>query len=72
MQLYVHSNYSVLHSIYMYSVVVLEYAVNAGLDWSGDSTSGKTKYYSNKPSSMVTTYCDKEIKMFLATHCGHL
>ena len=38
-------------------------------DRSGDLRSGRTRAYSEKPSSMVTTRCDAENPVFLATHC---
>ena len=67
---YVRCNYSVPHSVN--SAVVLTYAANAALDWSGDLRSERTTVYSEKPSSMAATHCDAENKVFLATHCDHL
>ena len=67
---WVRCNYSAPRSVN--SVVVLTYAANAALDWSGDSRSGRTTVYSEKPSSMVTTHCDAENQVFLATHCDRL
>ena len=64
---YLHCDYSVPRSVN--SVVVLPYAANAVLDRSGDLRSRRTTVYSEKPSSMVTTRCDAENQVFLATHC---
>ena len=74
---YIHCNYSVPHSansavVLTYAAVVLTYAANAALDRSGDLRSRRTTVYSKKPSSMVTTRCDTENQVFLATHCDRL
>ena len=66
----VRCNYSVTRSVN--PAVVLTYAANAALDRSGDLRSGRTRNYSEKSSSMVTTRWDEENQVFLATHCDHL
>ena len=48
--------------------VVLTYAANAALDRSGDLRSGRTRNYSKKSSSMVTTRWDEENTFFLEMH----
>ena len=42
------------------------------LGWSGDLQSRITIDYSKKPSSTVTTHCDKENQVFLTTNCNRL
>ena len=67
------SRFSV-HCIKFYSVphLVLTHAANATLDWSGDLRSWRTRDYSKKPSSMVTTRCDEKNQAFLTMDCDCL
>ena len=67
---YIRFNYFVPRSVN--SAVVSLYVANATLDRSGDLQSGRTRVYSEKPSSMVTTRCDAENQVFLATHFDRL
>ena len=67
---YVRCNYSIPRSVN--PAVVLLHAANEALDRSGDLRSGRTRDYSEKPSSMVTTRCDEENPVFLAMHCDRL
>ena len=62
-QFSIHCNYSVPR--FVNHAVVLVHAASATLDQSGDLQCGKTRYCSKKPSSRVTTRCDKENQAFL-------
>ena len=53
----IHCNYSIPHSVN--HAVVLTYAANATLDRSGNLWSERTRDYSKKFSSMVTTHFDE-------------
>ena len=66
----VRCNYSVPRSVN--HAVVLTHTANAALDRSGDLRFGITRYYSKKPSSRVTTCCDKENQAFLTMDCDGL
>ena len=66
----VHCNYSVPRSVN--HAVVLTHITNAALDRSGFLRSGITRYYSKKPSSVVTTRCDEENQVFLTMDCDRL
>ena len=68
-RVYVSCNYSVPRSVN--PPVVLPHAVYPALDRSGDLRFGRTRVYSVRPSSMVTTRCDAENQVFLAIHCDH-
>ena len=69
-QFSVHCNYSAPRSVN--HAVVLTHTANAVLDQSGDLRSGIARYYSKKPSSKVSTRCDKGNQAFLTMDCDSL
>ena len=76
-QFYVCCNYSVPCSansavVLTYATVVLTYAANAALDRSGICDPGELESTPRSLLSMVTTHCDAENQVFLATHCDRL